>query len=179
MGEETDRADFSLGTPAHTLILATTENPHPSMLRSKEELFLMLPQIVDQEVKADVTFFEVDGGGAVFSTGSIAWSSVLAFNDFDNPTARLTSNVLHRFLDPTPFELPQMESRLEQLIPEVYQMPPGLSVNQLSYGRIIVESLRKALMIIAMPIMLKAKKIIMTPPSPPRDSVLIDADEST
>ena len=34
--------------------------------------------------------------------GSICWAGSLAWNDFDNNVARLSSNVLTRFLDPTP-----------------------------------------------------------------------------
>ena len=42
-------------------------------------------------------------GGAVFSTGSIAWCGSLSHNGYDNNVARITGNVLRRFLDPTPF----------------------------------------------------------------------------
>ncbi|MEM8564213.1 MAG: N,N-dimethylformamidase beta subunit family domain-containing protein, partial [Pseudomonadota bacterium] len=174
MGEEVDRVDYSLGTPAHAIVLASSENHHASMLRCKEELFLILPQIVDQDSKADVVFFEVEGGGAVFSTGSIAWSSVLAFNHFDNPSAKLTMNVLRRFMDPALFYPPETENPIETLLPEVYQMPPGLRIDQFSYGRMLWESLRKALMLIALPIMLKAKNIAMPAPAPRRDTVLGD-----
>lgn len=173
MAEETDRADFSLGTPPHALILASTENAHPGLLRVKEEMYILMPQIVDQEVKADVTFFEVDGGGAVFSTGSIAWSSVLAFRNFDNSVARLTTNVLNRFLDPTPFIVPDVDLPTEELVPEIFRMPPGMAVNKMSYGRIISESFKKALMIFALPLLLKSKKISMPPPSPHRDDTVL------
>jgi N,N-dimethylformamidase len=42
-------------------------------------------------------------GGAVFATGSIAWCGALAHNGADNNVARVTANVLRRFLDPAPF----------------------------------------------------------------------------
>ena len=124
-------------------------------------------------MKADVTFFEVEGGGAVFSTGSIAWSSVLAFKDFDNSVARLTTNVLNRFLDPTPFEVPPADLPVEELVPEIFRMPPGMAVNQMSYNRIISESFKKALMIFALPLLLKSKKVSMPPPSPNRDDLFL------
>lgn len=57
---------------------------------------------------ADATvFFEHPGGGAVFSTGSIAFVGSLAHKGYDNNIARLTRNVLRRFLDPAPFTMPQ------------------------------------------------------------------------
>jgi N,N-dimethylformamidase len=55
-------------------------------------------------VRADIVFFETPEGGAVFSTGSIAWSSALAHNNYENNVARITGNVLKRFLDPRPIE---------------------------------------------------------------------------
>ena len=53
-----------------------------------------------------MVFFEVPGGGAVFSTGSISYAGALAHNDYDNEIARITGNVLGRFLDPEPFVYP-------------------------------------------------------------------------
>jgi N,N-dimethylformamidase len=48
-------------------------------------------------------FFETPAGGAVFSVGSIAWYGALAHRGYDNDIARITTNVLRRFLDPAPF----------------------------------------------------------------------------
>ena len=48
-------------------------------------------------------FFETAAGGAVFSTGSIAWCGSLSHNRYDNNVARITGNVIRRFLDPAPF----------------------------------------------------------------------------
>jgi N,N-dimethylformamidase len=42
-------------------------------------------------------------GGAVFSTGSIAWIGSLSHNGYDNNVSRITENVLRRFSDPQPF----------------------------------------------------------------------------
>jgi N,N-dimethylformamidase len=58
------------------------------------------------KVRADMVFFETPNGGAVFSVGSINWLGSLAWNKFDNNVARVTHNVLRRFLDPRPFEMP-------------------------------------------------------------------------
>ena len=58
-------------------------------------------------LRADIVFFETPGGGAVFSVGSIAWSGSLSWNDYDNNIERITRNVLTRFVDPTPFKMPE------------------------------------------------------------------------
>ena len=57
-------------------------------------------------VRGDIVFYETPGGGAVFSVGSISWFGALARNNFDNDVAQMTTNVIRRFLDPTPFEPP-------------------------------------------------------------------------
>ncbi|MEC9347440.1 MAG: N,N-dimethylformamidase beta subunit family domain-containing protein [Pseudomonadota bacterium] len=105
-GEEIDRHDVRLGSPRHALVLASSTGHGPDMLRTKEELLSTVPYFEDPKVRADLTFFECDGGGAVFSTGSIAWVSSLAHNDYDNPVARITGNVLRRFIADAPFEMP-------------------------------------------------------------------------
>ena len=64
------------------------------------------PDLQDSKVRADMTFFETPVGGAVFSTGSISYAGALAVDNFDNDIARITDNVLNRFLDPAPFEYP-------------------------------------------------------------------------
>ncbi|HTK97926.1 MAG TPA: N,N-dimethylformamidase beta subunit family domain-containing protein [Pseudomonadales bacterium] len=105
-GEEIDRYDAVLGSPPHAVVIASSENHKPGMLRVKEELFMMRPPANDPEIRADLTFFETPSGGAVFSTGSISYAGSLSTNDYDNDIARLTGNVLRRFIDPTPFDLP-------------------------------------------------------------------------
>ncbi len=105
-GEEIDRWDVSLGSPRHAVILASSENHRPGMLRVKEEFHMTQPLGNDPKVRADMVFFEVPGGGAVFSTGSISYAGSLAHNNYDNEIARLTENVLRRFLDPEPFAMP-------------------------------------------------------------------------
>lgn len=50
--------------------------------------------------------FGLAGGGAFFSTGSIAWAGAMAWNNYDNEVARMTHNVLRRFNEETPFDFP-------------------------------------------------------------------------
>jgi N,N-dimethylformamidase len=103
-GEEVDRADPRLGTPAHALVLASSEPFGPEMLKRKEEyLAAVPPDPADPDVRADLVFFETPAGGAVFSTGSIAWAGSLAHDGYRNDVSRITGKVLRRFLDPEPF----------------------------------------------------------------------------
>ena len=59
------------------------------------------------KIRADMVFFETDGGGAVFSVGSIAYAGSLGDRGGDNNIARLTTNVLRRFVDEAPFPMPK------------------------------------------------------------------------
>ena len=104
-GLELDRCDYALGSPPHTLVLASSVGHSEGMLVVIEELTSNQPVIGPNhpKVHADMTFFELDGGGAVFSTGSIAWAGSLPVNGFNNNVATIMRNVLKRFLDPEPF----------------------------------------------------------------------------
>jgi N,N-dimethylformamidase len=44
-------------------------------------------------------YYQVDGGGQVFSTGSITYCGCLPWNGGENNISRLTLNVLRRFLE--------------------------------------------------------------------------------
>lgn len=106
-GLEVDRADRALGTPDHALVVASSIRHTDIYLMTPEDLLDPTPDWTGTQtdlVRADLTFFETSGGGAVFSTGSIAWAGALAFNGYDNEVARLTLNVLRRFDDPEPFQ---------------------------------------------------------------------------
>lgn len=105
-GLELDIVDRLLGTPPHALVLATSENHSNVYVLTPEELISNYPGtdgIEDPKVRADMVFFETPNGGAVFSTGSIAWAGALSHNSYDNNVARITGNVLRRFIDDTPF----------------------------------------------------------------------------
>jgi N,N-dimethylformamidase len=106
-GLELDRADLGLGTPPHALVLATSQGRHTDVyLLVCEEINVTVPGLGGTEnalVRADMVFYETANGGAVWSTGSIAWAGSLAHNRYDNDVSRITKNVLDRFLDPKPF----------------------------------------------------------------------------
>jgi N,N-dimethylformamidase len=44
-----------------------------------------------------MVLFPIDGGGWVFSVGSITYGGALAWNGCDNGLSRLTANVLRAF----------------------------------------------------------------------------------
>jgi len=104
-GYEIDRLDHALGTPAHALHLARATGFSDGFQHAIEENFASDSQqggSVNPLVCADMCFFEYPNGGAVFSTGSIAWCSALSYNDYDNNVARITENVLSAFAADAP-----------------------------------------------------------------------------
>ena len=44
-----------------------------------------------------MVYFKTPNGGAVFSTGSIAWCGALSHDGYRNNVSRITDNVLRRF----------------------------------------------------------------------------------
>ena len=106
-GQEVDRYSRRAGSPSHAVILASATDFGPDMTRTKEELQAStIVPTPDPVCRADMVFFETSQGGAVFSVGSISWFGALARNDYDNDVARITTNVIQRFIDPKPFTLP-------------------------------------------------------------------------
>lgn len=106
-GLEVDRASPELGTPPNALIVATSKGLTDTYLLVPEELLEIGPGLGAHEsplARADMVFFTVSGGGAVFTTGSIAWAGSLSHNDYRNNVARITGNVLRRFLSDDPFD---------------------------------------------------------------------------
>jgi N,N-dimethylformamidase len=104
-GVEIDRFDASLGSPPHAVVLATASGFSDAYQHVVEEVRSSNSRQggpVEPRVRADLVFFETPRGGAVFSTGSMAWITCLGVDSHDNPVARVTSNVLRRFLDPAP-----------------------------------------------------------------------------
>ncbi len=103
-GVEIDRADYSLGTPPHALVLATA-----SGFSDHYQLIIEAESVGDYSrgrrrggsqnplVRSDLVYFEGPAGGGVFSVGSIAWCGSLSHNDYDNNVSRITKNVLDRF----------------------------------------------------------------------------------
>jgi N,N-dimethylformamidase len=99
-GHEIDRYDRALGTPAHTLLLATASGFPDSYQGAAEEILMtdgMQGGSVNPRVRADMVYLEYPNGGAVFSVGSIAWCGSLSAHGYDNTVATVTRNVLRQF----------------------------------------------------------------------------------
>jgi N,N-dimethylformamidase len=104
-GWEIDRADPALGTPPHTLVMATATQFSSAYHWMKEELTHTHSAITGETcpyVRCDMVFYETPNGGGVFSTSSIAWAGALSHNGYDNNVSRITENVVRRFIDPAP-----------------------------------------------------------------------------
>lgn len=100
-GDELDRVDHTLGSPANTVILATATGFSDGYQYVLEELNASDSKqggTVNPMVKADMAYVKYRNGGGVFSVGSIAWDSSLLHNDANNSVSTVTGNVLDRFL---------------------------------------------------------------------------------
>jgi N,N-dimethylformamidase len=100
-GFEYDRADVRLGTPRQAVIVARSENHPQSFYPVMEELLtpvlaLDLSQ-AKELVHADMVYFDLPGGGAIFSVGSITFCGSLWKGGFQGPVSRLLRNVVDRF----------------------------------------------------------------------------------
>ena len=102
-GFELDRADFNLGTPPNAVILARSEDHQSHFIAVLEEQLSHVNTVTGERfqdlIRAEIVLFETQGGGAVFATGSITYCGSLPLRGYDNPVARLTGNVLRRFLE--------------------------------------------------------------------------------
>jgi N,N-dimethylformamidase len=108
-GLELDRYDIDAGTPRHAYVLATSEGHSDLMMQVNEEIHYHVRGFYEGAnrnplVRADLVYYTTPGGGAVFSTGSIAWCGSLSHNGYDNAVSRITENVVRRFAseDPLP-----------------------------------------------------------------------------
>ncbi len=100
-GIELDRYELGLGSPPHSLILASTSGHSDNYLLGSEEVTYAFPGrggTQDAQVRGDMVYFTTPKGGACFAAGSIAWSQALPCNGGENNVARIMRNVLNAFL---------------------------------------------------------------------------------
>jgi N,N-dimethylformamidase len=98
-----------VGSPPHTLILAQSYGHSDAYQHVVEEVNTSDSRqggTVNPLVHADLAFLEYPNGGAVFSTGSIAWCGSLSYNNYTNNVSRISENVLRRFSSDTPIPPP-------------------------------------------------------------------------
>jgi N,N-dimethylformamidase len=109
-GSELDRADFALGTPPHTLVLASSSGHSDAYQHVVEQINTSnsaSPGGTENPlVRADMVFLEYPNGGAVFSSSAIAWCGSLSYNNYTNNVSRITENVLRRFASDAPVPAP-------------------------------------------------------------------------
>ena len=102
-GLETERYDLLLGTPPHTKLLGSSTNWSDNYPGVHEDIMFHHPGLLGTQnpaVRADMTYFTAGNNGAVFSTGSIAWTSALPSFGYQNDVARITKNILDAFSKP-------------------------------------------------------------------------------
>ena len=113
-GLELDIIDTTLGSPPHTLCVATSAGRHTEAYLLVMEDFGFNQQGLDgtthPRVRADIAFHETPNGGACFSFSSIAYCGSLPWNNCDNNISRLTKNVLDRFMQDGPLPAPPAEA---------------------------------------------------------------------
>ena len=93
-----------MGTPVHALVIASGVVNHPEYQPVNEDrLGHTWPGTVGDLIRSDMTFFETPAGGAVLSVGSMCFVGALPIDGYDNLLARMMTNAVRRFIDPTPF----------------------------------------------------------------------------
>ena len=104
-GIEFDRYDLALGTPPHTLILASSEGHSDNFPLVVEDILCNYPGMggtQDHRIRADMTYFTTPNNGAVWSASSIAWGQALPIDACDNSASKVTANVLNAFMKDGP-----------------------------------------------------------------------------
>lgn len=105
-GDEVDRYDTALGSPPYAYVLASADGFGNEYQLVIEDQTLTLPDqggpYRKDAVKADMVYFPIEGGGAVFSGSSICYAGALAWNDFDNDLCTVTTRVLKSFCSELP-----------------------------------------------------------------------------
>ncbi|MCB1420091.1 MAG: DUF6605 domain-containing protein [Zhengella sp.] len=100
-GVELDRYEQGLGTPPHTLLLASSWGHSDNYPLVSEEVTYAFPGrggTQDPQVRGDMIYFTTPNNGAVFAAGSIAWSQALPCHDGENNVGRVMRNVLDAFM---------------------------------------------------------------------------------
>lgn len=100
-GVELDRYDLELGTPPHTMLVASSIGHTDNYPLVSEEIAYAFPGrggTQDPQVRADMIYFSTQNNGAVFAAGSISWSQALPCKGGENNVATVMRNVLNAFV---------------------------------------------------------------------------------
>ncbi|MCB1756739.1 MAG: LamG domain-containing protein [Gammaproteobacteria bacterium] len=102
-GIEMDRYDLNYGTPPNARIIASSGGHSDNYMLVCEEILYQHPGLTgthDYRIRADMVYFNTPNDGAVFTTGSIAYSQSLPYNRFENDASTVLKNVLAAFSRP-------------------------------------------------------------------------------
>lgn len=109
-GAELDTVDTTLGSPPHTLLVATSAGLHTDAYLTVTELILTNAPghtgTQNPRIRADMAFHETPNGGAVWAFSSISYCGSLSHNNYANNISTLTANVLNRFMQDGPLPAP-------------------------------------------------------------------------
>jgi len=112
-GTELDIVDTMLGSPPHTLVVATSAGRHTEGYLLVMEDYGFNQQGLDgtqhPRVRSDIAYHETPNGGACFAFSSIAFCGSLPWNNGDpakNNISRLVKNVVDRFMQDGPLPPP-------------------------------------------------------------------------
>jgi N,N-dimethylformamidase len=100
-GDEIDSADAAYGTPAETLVLASSWGHGGAYRLVVEDMKDGIDAVqgpCDELLRADVTLTPRRNRGAVFAVGSISFAGSLSHDGYENPLARMCGNVLRAFV---------------------------------------------------------------------------------
>ncbi len=113
-GTELDIVDTLLGSPPHTLVVATSAGRHTEAYLLVMEDFGFNQQGLDgtqhPRVRSDIAYHETPNGGGCFAFSSIAFCGSLPWNNGDNNISKLVGNVLNRFMQDGPLPAPPADA---------------------------------------------------------------------
>ncbi len=102
-GFELDHIDSHLTSIKDITLLAqskASKDPEENFILVPESQLTHLSNIKhlpeDEILQADMVYFEVPGGGSVFSTGSITFCGSLPWNNYDNNVSKLLENIIKK-----------------------------------------------------------------------------------
>jgi len=98
-GFELDHLDKNLGSLTETTLLAQSGSQNSEFVLVPEEQLTHMSTLhgrANEDLTADMIYFKVPGGGAVFSVGSITFCGSLPWNNYNNNISRLLENVLSK-----------------------------------------------------------------------------------
>src|SRR5258708_14301833 len=106
-GHELERADTSLGTPVHAIIVGRAVLEDPTYQPVNEERYdHTWPAAREDIIRSDLTFFETPNGGAVFSVGSMNFIGALPIDNYDSVAPRWITTIAKPFASSAPFPAP-------------------------------------------------------------------------